>query len=114
MPARFLERVPYCVESYKFLREMEQEKRLQIQKYMLDETDHSVMGSIYMGVMRSQRNGLASRRADQMFENRFETRANHGYMDDINGAEMTRILKELPYPTNPSTSRSALTTSLYF
>lgn len=51
-PARFFEDVPYCIESYAQIRMMSAEKRLALQKKYMELTDQSVMGCIFVGLMR--------------------------------------------------------------
>lgn len=112
MPARYLERVPYCVESYKHLRGVDVEKRIEMQKYMLDSTDHSVMGSIYLGVMRPREMEWLR---DQL-EKCVLTILSFVQMtasDDIQGDELARVFKQLS-PDSARYFRSALESSLYF
>jgi len=112
MPARFLEKVPYCIESYEFLREMDFDKRIESQRYMLDSTDHSVMGSIYMGVMRPREMEWLQDQLTKCLKTALRL-IQITTTDGINGIELTRVLKELPAETS-NYLRSALETSLYF
>ncbi len=112
MPSRFLEKVPFCVESYKHLRKIDAEKRLYLQEQLLEMTEHSVMASIYMGVMRNREHQWLQeqlRRCMRTVLRLVQITA----QDDINGEELSSLFARMT-PENARYFRSMLESSLYY
>jgi hypothetical protein len=53
-PSRFFERIPYCIESYAQIRTLSSEDRVALQNRLFDLTDHSVMATIFPGLIRHE------------------------------------------------------------
>lgn len=110
-PSRFYERVPYCIETYDYFRELETDNRLQLQQQLLEQNEHSVMSSIYAGVMKQQE----MENLKQQLRIAVKTIVKLIQLCCVPGddTEMNKIYQSMS-PDMAAYIKSALNTSLYF
>lgn len=111
-PSRLFERVPYCIESYDILRDLESDDRLDIQRDLFERTDHSVMATAYMGIIRKNESDWLKGQLNICLKTMARL-VQITAEDDIHGAELTKVLSSLPQASSAAL-KSALESSLYF
>lgn len=111
-PSRLYERIPYCIESFDALRDIDVDNRIAMQAELFERTDHSVMATLFMGLIRPDE---ARWLKDQL------TLCLHTMVrllqltaaDDIEGEELKKVFDALS-PAKAKHLSSVLSSSLYF
>ena len=111
-PSRIFEKIPYCIESYDVLREMDTDDRVAIQKDLFERTSHSVMSTAYLGMIRAQDHTYMLEQLKLCLQTMLRLMQILA-ADDIDGRELTKIFESLPAESSRQL-RTALSSSLYF
>ncbi|MBX9690487.1 MAG: circularly permuted type 2 ATP-grasp protein [Candidatus Obscuribacterales bacterium] len=111
-PSRLFERVPFCIESYDVLREKDTDERLAIQSDLFERTNHSVMATQFMGIIRSKENKWLREQISLCLKTMIKLMQIVS-VDDIDGPALKQLLDVLPAKT-AEYLRSSLESSLYF
>lgn len=111
-PAAYFEQIPYCIESYSQLRKLEAAQRTNLQRNYFERCDQSVMGNIYMGLVRKEE---AARIREQLklcistLLRLMQLMAR----EDLNGPEFQKLFKSIS-PAAAQHLKSSLASSVHY
>lgn len=111
-PTRIFEKIPYCIESYSVLRELESEKRIQIQQSLFDKTSHSVMATSFMGIINPTEFAHMKEQLTLCLHTAVRLMQIVA-TDDIEGKELKSVLASIP-EGKAKQLKTVLQSSLYF
>ncbi len=111
-PARFFELIPYCIESYSQIRLMSSDDRIDLQRKYFERTDQSVMGNIYMGIMRSEE-AARTRKQLELCTSTLMRFIQLLAKENLNGPGFQKLFNSLSPPI-ASYLRTCLISSCYF
>lgn len=111
-PAPFIEKIPYCLESYQALTDMDGGERAALQERLFGATDNSVLASVYMGVIEhAEADWLQGQLKYCLYT--MVRLMQLTAVDDIHSLEFEMLFASLP-PAKATLLRKILSSSLYF
>ena len=111
-PAAYFEQIPYCIESYSYLRNVDPAQRTAMQSKYFERCDQSVMGNIYLGLVQKQE-AARTREQLKLVISTLMRLMQLMSRENLNGPEFQKIFNSIS-PAAAAHLKNSLASSVHF